>query len=453
MITNIIGVYIYFYLLLFFLDYVFLCAKVCAKLFDMKTKQTIPQDKVILETRTPLKDLSDSGESLFPVKLRVTYMRKRRYYKIDILPQTKVDWAKIESQTRLPKRLQEDANKIKRINADASETISETVPFSFDNFRAKFFVDRKIGRASVYEAMQAYVNQLKKEGRESTAVSYQCALNSLKEFKTRLLWEDLTPRFLEAYEMQMLEGGRSVNTIGIYLRSLRTIANIAVSKSIITREMYPFGKHNHGKYQIPASQNVKKALTKEEITKIKDFNPRPGSRMEKARDFWLFSYYINGLNVKDIAYLQWKNVDPEDGMIRFIRKKTERANKSKQIQISAVLTPFAESVVKKYSIEGNQDDFIFPILKPNMNSTEVYNKIQGFTKMMNKGMKDLAKELEINKPITTYSARHSHATILLQNGASMEMIMDQFKHSSMKVTMNYVDSLTDNSKKDLIKNL
>lgn len=419
----------------------------------MKSQQSIPLAKVILETRTPLKEVSANGEPLFPVKLRVTHMRKRRYYKIDVSPQTKTDWEKIESQTRLPQRLKADANKIKRINADASDTIQETAPFSFDNFKTKFFVDRKIGRASVYEAMQAYVNQLKKEGRESTAVSYQCALNSLKEFKTRLVWEELTPGFLEAYEKQMLEGGRSVNTIGIYLRSLRTIANIAVSKSIITRELYPFGKRNYGKYQIPASQNVKKALTKEEVTKIKDFNPRPGSRMEKARDFWLFSYYINGLNVKDIAYLQWKNVDPEDGMIRFIRKKTERANKSKQIQISAVLTPFAKSVIEKYGVQGDQEDFIFPILKPKMNSTQVYNKIQGFTKMMNKGMKDVAKELEIKKPITTYSARHSHATILLQNGASMEMIMDQFKHSSMKVTMNYVDSLTDGAKKDMVKHL
>jgi len=59
--------------------------------------------------------------------------------------------------------------------------------------------------------------------------------------------------------------------------------------------------------------------------------------------------------------------------------------------------------------------------------------------------------LGIEKNITTYTARHSHATALIHNGASLEFVMDQFKHGSMKTTMNYVDSIDDTKRKDLAK--
>ena len=66
-------------------------------------------------------------------------------------------------------------------------------------------------------------------------------------------------------------------------------------------------------------------------------------------------------------------------------------------------------------------------------------------------LKQLARELGIEKNITTYTARHSHATALIHNGASLEFVMDQFKHGSMKTTMNYVDSIDDTKRKDLAK--
>ena len=53
---------------------------------------------------------------------------------------------------------------------------------------------------------------------------------------------------------------------------------------------------------------------------------------------------------KDIAHLTWDNVDFREGMVRFVRKKTERANKGHQVKISAVLSPIAEEVIKNYGI-------------------------------------------------------------------------------------------------------
>jgi hypothetical protein len=69
---------------------------------------------------------------------------------------------------------------------------------------------------------------------------------------------------------------------------------------------YPFGKR---KYRIPSSKNIKKALELDDIQKIYFYESEPELLGEQqARDYWLFSYFGNGMNPKDIANLKnWQN--------------------------------------------------------------------------------------------------------------------------------------------------
>ena len=55
-------------------------------------------------------------------------------------------------------------------------------------------------------------------------------------------------------------------------------------------------------------------------------------------------------------------------------------------------------------------------------------------------MKSIAEELGIKKPVTTYSARHSFATVLKRSGASMDVISEMLGHSNLKNTRLYLDS-------------
>ncbi|MFM7485640.1 MAG: phage integrase SAM-like domain-containing protein, partial [Cytophagales bacterium] len=152
--------------------------------------------------------------------------------------------------------------------------------------------------------------QLSKENRSGTADSYQCAYNSFKSYleskgRKKLNFGDVTPDWLKEYESWMLEKEKSVTTIGIYLRSLRTIINIAIEEGTLAREFYPFGKR---KYQIPSGRNVKKALQLADIQKLVNYKTTTEAE-ERAKDLWLFSYLCNGANVKDMARLQYRNID------------------------------------------------------------------------------------------------------------------------------------------------
>ncbi len=415
-----------------------------------KINQQQAKAKVILETRNKLKQVDDRGETLYSIKLRVTWMRKRRYYKLKIQPLSQKDWDRIERGTRLGSELEAVLDSVQVIEANAREILATMQSFGFDRFKEEFFVDHTIDKNDVYAAFGKYIQSLHKEGRTSTAINYNCSLSSLKKFRQSLVFTDVTPEFLQDYEDWMFEKDSSPSTVGIYLRALRVILNIALTDGLIETEQYPFGKKSHKKYQIPAGRNVKKAVSDEELELIKNHNPVEGSRAEKARSFWLFCYYINGMNVKDVANLKWENIDREAGMIRFVRKKTERANKGKTKLITAELGDFAKQVIEKYGKPSkNPKDYIFPVLNDSMTPEEVFKKLYGFTKMINLGMKQVATELGIKKGITTYTARHTHATVLLRNGATPFDIKENLGHASLKTTENYLGGIDDVRKKKM----
>jgi integrase len=410
--------------------------------------------KVVLDTRRALIKNAGSKDPIYPIKLRVTFARKQRYYPLDVSAVSKVDWEKIQSGQRMSKSQREVFHTIREYEGRAIEITDTLHPFSFHAFdtRWKSSAMPTHSSKSFQAVFKEYIEDLRRAGRASTTSSYQCAFNSLLSFSKNLAWNDLTPEFLEEYEAYMREEGKSQNTIGIYLRSLRAVINYGIANGLFAKEYYPFGRKSHGKYQIPAAQNKKRALSKKEVEAIKALEVKPGSRKELARDFWLFSYYANGCNIKDIVHLRWKDIDWKEGVIQFVRKKTERANKSNQVQITAVIHPHITEVIQRRGVDDSQpENYVFSIIDANQTAEEQHKHTQEFVRRINIGLKQIAKELNLTKNLTTYTARHSHAYALLMGGASLEVIMDQFKHSSMKTTMNYIDSIDNEKRKDIAK--
>ena len=81
---------------------------------------------------------------------------------------------------------------------------------------------------------------------------------------------------------------------------------------------------------------------------------------------------------------------------------------------------------------------MFPCLKEGMTPVQERDQIQLLTHLINDHMKAIAKSLGLNKPVTTYYARHSFATILKNSGVSTEFISEALGHSSLITTKNYL---------------
>lgn len=365
------------------------------------------------------------------VKIKVTYNRKRKYFATGI-DLTNKSFEQIFFGKRKTSEQKEIKTKIEYFEKKANDVIDNLNVFSFDAFE-EGFLDQRNTANSVSFAFDKYINNLKLENRIGTAVSYDCAKNSIDKFNQDLTFAEVTPLFLKKYENWMLNNGNSITTVGIYLRSLRAIYN----QQNIDKSAYPFG-NGKNKYSIPTSKNTKKALTVEEIANIYNYDAKPKSNEEMARDYWLFLYLCNGMNVKDFCLLKWKNI--ESDMLSYKRAKTERSQKESK-RISVALKSESLDIIKKWgqpSIDENA--FIFPHLNNKMNAVQKRATYQQLTKIINKYMKQIASEVGISKNVTTYFARHSFATVLKRSGAAIEMISELLGHSSVEVTESYLDS-------------
>ena len=179
---------------------------------------------------------------------------------------------------------------------------------------------------------------------------------------------------------------------------------------------YPFGKR---KYVIPASKNVKKALTLEEVGRIYNYETLDYSPEDQARDFWIFSYLCSGINFKDIALLKRNNIDGK--MLRFIRAKTKRTTQSSQGTISCPITDKVLYIINMWqSHKRAKDSYLFPILEEGDSLEVQQKKIDQFIKTTNKYMTRIGEDLKFDKKVTTYFSRHSYATVMLKGGASTE---------------------------------
>ena len=393
------------------------------------------------------------------ISIRISHNRKRRYYPTN-LTLTASDFDRIMIAKRKNDEDKNTYNKIHSFENKAIEAVELLPVFTFDLFE-DIYLNNRGAVDSIKFAFEKYIDELKDEKRIGTAVTYECAMNSilafeylkkkrsdnityqdaifkLKElkknkddFKSSLKFADITRTLLTKYENTMIEAGNSKTTVGIYLRSLRTICN----RAIIDPALYPFGKDKN-KYIIPVGNNIKKAMTFEEIKKIYQYKAPEGSNKQRAKDYWIFIYLCNGINVKDFCLLKYKDINGDT--LTYERTKTMRSKKE-TTKIKVSLKAEAKAIIKKYGQHSiSSDTYIFPYLQKGMTPERERQIYQQLTKVINKNMKELAKELEINKEVTTYFARHSFANVLKNSGASTEFISEALGHSDMNTTKSYL---------------
>ncbi len=388
---------------------------------------------IILEKRKQGKD------NTFPVKIRVTYNRQSHYYTIrdsknKAIYLTDNDYTKVMGDRPRDKykevRLLLNANEEKAI-----KVIKEMPVFTFNTFESKFF-GKSENNIDVISCMKNKAQLLRAEGRISTAVSYECAMNSLIKHidKEHLEFESITIPFLNEYEKAMLKDGNSLTTIGIYLRNLRAIFHEAEKKGLAKMALYPFGKD---KYTIPGGRNVKKALTHKEVGLIANYEIKDGTSTHRYRDYWLFSFLCNGMNVKDMAFLKYGSISGD--VITFVRAKTQRETKGNLKHITLVITKEIGKIIDRW---GNNpktsNNYIFPILVEGLTAEQEYARIQQTTKLINKYIGDIAEAVGVSNKVTSYTARHSFATVLKRSGASLEFISESLGHNSLTTTESYL---------------
>ena len=400
----------------------------------------IPKTSIFIDKYHPNK------QGLCAVSIRITFNCKRKFYSTPITL-TLSDFEKTQGN-KPRKNFKNIAMKLQSYENKAVGIINSLPVFTWNIFE-KYYFTNSAAKSTLKEAYSIYSKNLMATENIGTAYSYDCAQKSLHKFSPDAKFGDVTPDFLKKYEKWMLSQGRSITTVGIYLRTLRRLFNVGINDGIILKELYPFGKN---KYEIPTGNNIKKSLTLNEIALIYYYKAEPRSIKQMAKDFWLFIYLCNGINVKDLCLLQYANIQKGD-ILEFNRAKTV-LTKRKVEPIRVILSDDLKAIIKKYgNVKHNSNTYIFKVLKKGLAPVKQRTLIQEFTRIINKHIRIIVEELGIKKDVTTYVARHSFATILKRSGASTEFIGEALGHSNVKTTQNYLAGFEDDYKKETAKAL
>ncbi len=171
---------------------------------------------------------------------------------------------------------------------------------------------------------------------------------------------------------------------------------------------------------------------------------------EKFPDRYLFvlTDASTGLRWGEITELRWKDFNPQSSQLRISRgvwegdpQDSPKSEKSKR----NVLIPesLRDLLVQLRDVTGARDeDLIFP------SSTGKHIHHSNFYRDVWNGLIEAAGV----KPITFHGLRHTYATVMLSNGASILFVSKQLGHSDIQTTLKYYGHVLPEDAQAYVKN-
>ncbi len=288
------------------------------------------------------------------------------------------------------------------------------------------------GNQCFFKYGETLVADLREAKRYGNAECYQFTINILKGFvaKKDLPFNAITYDFLKRFEtFHLAKEGNGYNGLSVYLRTIRAIYNYAIKAGIADKELYPFDA-----YKIKSIPTEKRALDIDLLNNIVNLKLQPGDKLFNARNYFVASYMMYGMNFKDMAFL--KKTDIIDGRVNYRRSKTAKLYDIK-------LFPALQEILDYY-IEADPDaEFVFPILRPDSLAAQL-KALKWARKRYNAKLKLIANKCDIETNLTSYVSRHSFATQAMLNTVPIAAISAMLGHSSIKTTEIYLKGLPSN---------
>lgn len=202
-----------------------------------------------------------------------------------------------------------------------------------------------------------------------------------------------------------------------YHRFLNSFIIDAVDAGLLRRNPYRWIRIEKEK----TSHGLSKCLTPQEFQRIREVTLHTES-LKRVRDLFVFQTYTC-LAYTDLIAFNSKNIQEVKGKKVYVGKR----GKTKEA-FTIPLFPEALDILKKY--RNN-----LPVL-----SNVKYNEY----------LKVLAQTAKIDKPLSSHWARHTGATLLLNNGVSMQIVSRICGHSSTKITEQVYAKLLDETVVDAV---
>ena len=290
-------------------------------------------------------------------------------------------------------------------------------------------------------------------------------INKLDAFRKKRRMADITvadmtvelltrfDNFLHKWENER-EPGKLLhpNTIEVQFNILRTLVHRAIEVGIMEASKDPFLV-----FKYKGVKTIKEKLDDSEMERIINLELEEGSLIWHCKNYFLFSYYCAGIRAADLIQLRWGNVTAS-GRLHYQMGKNHKER-------DLLLVEQAIEILRHYQREdAKATDYIFPLLsndaeyagyvtqadkdrmRPELRH-KMYQDISSKNALINKYLKKIAEQAEIEKPLSMHISRHSFAHIAQESGAESSAIKSILGHSNLATTERYMGSF-DTSKTD-----
>ena len=299
------------------------------------------------------------------------------------------------------------------------------------------------GSGKVLAFMQHLIDELFSKGSRGTARNYQCTLASFSTFLNEkdIPFSLLNEPLIQEYADWLEKRGVLRNSSSFYMRNLRSMYNKAVRKQGI-RQLHPFQNVYTG-----IDKTRKRAVSEELIARLLGLELSDSPRLAFARDLFIFSYCTRGMSFVDMAYLH--KTDIKNGYICYARRKTNQ-------QLLVRVEGCVQRIIDSYTERTRNSPYVFPILH-SVDDKEAYSQYQTGLRYYNKCLKEIAALLGDGITLTSYTPRHSWASIARSHHVSVSIISEGMGHASEKTTQIYLaaldNSLIDNANSEIVISL
>jgi integrase/recombinase XerD len=370
-----------------------------------------------------------NGEA--PVYLRITKGRKSKYVSLQLYV--------------LPSLWDSDSGRVKRgypnsvrVNRFIAQKEADAHGISVDLESKDASVSTKVikevlsGKTSMsfFGYAESYLRSLELSAKTGTLDKAKAVISKIRAYqgKSDLPLDEITVFWLRGYDMHLRgELGNCNNTVHSNLKVLRRILNKAIEEDLL-----PFEKNPFHKFKLKWVKPTKTYLTEDEVLRIESVDINPSHRLCHHRDMFIFSCYTGGLRVSDMLFLKWRNFDGERLVLS--SEKTDE-------QLSILVPTKAKAILERYRTDSsNPEGYIFPCFDEEKDCTDPKVKFRlksSQTAYYNKNLKIIADLADIDKTVTTHTARHTWATRALRKGLRMEHVSKLMGHQSIKTTQVY----------------
>jgi len=354
----------------------------------------------------------------FPLQLQISFAGKRIRYSTDVYVSDPKNFANGQVS---PQETNAKAKNVKlsRMTSALEMFLVEKHTLSELKSFLKYLVsDTEKEERLLTDVLDEFVSM---KSNPSTLTMYGITKKKIIAYNPKATLETVDRKWLAGIERMMSESGMSINGLAIHLRNIRAVFNYALDEEYTTN--YPFRK-----FKIKQEKTAKRALTFEQLVKIRDCDCEEFQKIH--RDMFMLMFYLIGINAADLFSL------PTDAINEQSRIVYHRAKTGKLYNIK--VEPEALAIINKYR---GKKWLISPL--------DSYKSYKDYIHHMNNSLKTLGRQWKLGvgwtgdaicPDLTGYWSRHTWATIAFSIGVPKDIISLALGHSfGLSVTDIYID--------------